>query len=534
MAEIFRAKQLGARGFEKIVVIKRILHHLSEDPEFVAMFEDEAKIAAQLNHANIVQIYELGEVESQLYITMEYVEGKNLRDLTRAIQGKNLHLSVEQSLYVVSEVLKGLDYAHRKTDSQGQALEIIHRDMSPQNVILSYEGEVKILDFGIAKAASKISRTEAGVLKGKFSYMSPEQASGSPIDQRSDLFACGVILYELLTSERLFRADTDTETLDRVRKGIVPKPSEKNRHVDEDLDQIVLKILDREPDRRYQTAQEILSAIQSYTSSRGMTYGSHDLAVFMRTCFQGNIEEERANLRAALEQVPSHIPPEVKGVQTHIAFKSPELDSADEDTHERAKHSPGGKVKRTSSFLKWATGFLFLITIGLFLWTYKLDLERNPPQDDPPKQIVITPKEPEESAPAEKQVSTDEPVPAKEPTPKETETQPEAENNPNIPIFDELQIPDVKQQRPQSPPPPQSKKYGRIDLIAPVEGSAIVFIDDEELGEVPGPKARGIKLEVGEHDLRCETKNFTYQGTISVQEGQRESIRCQELIQNEP
>jgi len=304
MAEIFKAKQSGVRGFEKILVIKKILQGLSDDPEFVEMFEDEAKIAAQLNHANIVQIYELGEIENTLYITMEFVEGKNLRDVTRAISGKGLHLSIPQSIYIISEVLKGLDYAHRKKDSQGVPLQIIHRDMSPQNIVLSYEGEVKILDFGIAKAASKISKTEAGVLKGKFSYMSPEQASGRPIDQTTDIYACGVILHELLSSERLFRAETDMETIERVKQANVHPPSEKNSSIPKELDGVVLNALQRSPEKRYQTAGEMLSDLVQVAQHQNFALNSQELSAFLRTLFSESIKLERKLLKQSLAQIP--------------------------------------------------------------------------------------------------------------------------------------------------------------------------------------------------------------------------------------
>ncbi|MGA0164051.1 MAG: serine/threonine protein kinase, partial [Bdellovibrionota bacterium] len=329
MAEIFRAKQSGARGFEKIVVIKKILQHLGDDPEFVSMFEDEAKIAAQLNQANIVQIYELGEVNENLYIVMEYVEGKNLRDVIRALSTKNLQLSIPQTVFIVSEILKGLDYAHRKTDSQGRALEIVHRDMSPQNVIVSYEGEVKILDFGIAKASSKLSKTEVGVLKGKFSYMSPEQASGRLISQSTDLYAVGVMLHEMLTGQRLFRADTDMETLERVRQAIVPKPSEKNASIPQELDQIVLKALQRDESKRFVNAGEFLGALTEFSFNHKMSYNSQGMASFLKTLFASNIEKERQALQRSLKEKPLEDQSVAKNIKTHIAFKSPQLQSSE-------------------------------------------------------------------------------------------------------------------------------------------------------------------------------------------------------------
>ena len=203
MAEIFKAKQFGPGGFEKVLVVKRILSHLSEDPDFVKMFHDEAMISSKLNHSNIVHVYEFGKIRNNYFLAMEYCEGKDLKTVMKKCQELGRPLPIEYAAYIIHEVCKGLDYAHRKKDENDQEMNILHRDISPSNIMISYdEGEVKIADFGIAKAQDASYHTKAGVLKGKFEYMSPEQASGLPVDRRADIYACGIVFYEMLTIQK--------------------------------------------------------------------------------------------------------------------------------------------------------------------------------------------------------------------------------------------------------------------------------------------------------------------------------------------
>jgi serine/threonine protein kinase len=225
MAEVFKAKTFGVEGFERIVAVKRILPNIAEDEEFITMFIDEAKISVQLTHANIAQIYELGAINNSYFIAMEYIPGKDMRAIFERCRKKGEPAPIPLSCYVVSKLCEGLDYAHRKKDGMGRDMNIVHRDVSPQNVLISYEGEVKVIDFGIAKAAGKATKTQAGILKGKFGYMSPEQVRGLPIDRRSDIFSTGIVLYELLTNERLFHGESDFSTLEKVRNVEILPPS---------------------------------------------------------------------------------------------------------------------------------------------------------------------------------------------------------------------------------------------------------------------------------------------------------------------
>ena len=296
MAEVWRGKVFGAGGFERLVAIKRILPNIAEDEEFISMFQDEAKISVQLTHANICQIYELNRIGPSLYIAMEYVPGKDLRSIFERARKKGEPPPVPLVCYVIGKLCEGLDYAHRKKDSYGRELNVVHRDVSPQNVLISFEGEVKVIDFGIAKAAGKVTKTQAGILKGKFGYMSPEQIRGLPLDRRSDVFAIGVCLYELLTGERLFVGESDFQVLEKVRKAEVLPPSTYNRKIPEALERIVLKALSRDPEARFQYASELGDELQRFLITSDSIFSRKDLMQYMKSTFAEEVERERARI----------------------------------------------------------------------------------------------------------------------------------------------------------------------------------------------------------------------------------------------
>jgi len=282
MAELSKAKRTGVEGFQKIVAIKKILPHLADDEDFITMFADEAKLAAQLNHPNIIHIYDLGKIKAGGYfIAMEYVDGRDLRAIELSARELGVPLPVPLAVYIASKVASALDYAHRRRDADGRELNIVHRDVSPQNILISYEGDIKLCDFGIAKAASKASKTQSGALKGKMQYMSPEQAWGRPIDRRSDLFSLGVVLHELLTGERLFRGDTDINILEKVRNAEVAPPSRSNPEVSQSLDAVVMKGLAKDPDERYANASDMLRDLDSVLYSYTPAPGSADIAIYL-------------------------------------------------------------------------------------------------------------------------------------------------------------------------------------------------------------------------------------------------------------
>src|SRR5689334_10513227 len=297
MAEVFKAKAFGVEGFERLVAVKRILSNIAEDEEFITMFIDEAKIAVQLQHANIAQIFDLGKVDDSYFIALEYVHGKDLRgifDHLHADEGALMPMA--QACFIVMQVCEGLDYAHNKRDAQGRELNLVHRDVSPQNVLLGYEGEIKLVDFGIAKAAGKASKTQAGILKGKFGYMSPEQVRGLPVDRRSDIFSLGIVLYELLTGERLFVGESDFSTLEKVRNVEILPPSSFNKKIPAELERIALKALAKDVEDRYQNAIDLHDDLQAFLYSVGEFYSRKDLSAWMKKTFTTELAEQTAKL----------------------------------------------------------------------------------------------------------------------------------------------------------------------------------------------------------------------------------------------
>jgi serine/threonine-protein kinase len=257
MAEVFRAESEGLQGFRKQVAIKRVLPNLSSKKKFISMFLDEARLSAQLSHSNCVQVFDIGVGDSAFFIVMEFVDGGNLKSIIEHIKKTGRDFPVEAAVYICLDICKGLAYAHELTDSSGVPLHIVHRDMSPPNVLITKHGEIKIVDFGLAKANSQLEKSEPGIIKGKFSYLAPEAAMGQDVDARTDIFAIGIMLWELLAGQRLFLGDTDFQTVKKVQAAVVPSISQINKKVPKDLETIIGKALAREPAARYQTARDL-------------------------------------------------------------------------------------------------------------------------------------------------------------------------------------------------------------------------------------------------------------------------------------
>ncbi len=286
MAEVWRARAKGLAGFEKILVIKKVLDNLAKDDEFIKLFIDEARIAVQLLHVNIVQVFDLGAVDGTYYMAMEYVHGMDLSRLVT--RGRHLGpFPVPLALFVQTEVLKALDFAHARTDEEGEPLRIVHCDISPQNVLISYAGEVKITDFGISRAAFQAEGLH-DVIRGKYAYMSPEQVDGKELDGRSDIFSMGIVLYELLTGRRLFKAKTRDETLARVRRAEVPSPRAYRPEISEDLEALLLRALSRDAKDRYDRASDWVEQLQQLMVREGHRATNNDLAVYMKDVIEAH------------------------------------------------------------------------------------------------------------------------------------------------------------------------------------------------------------------------------------------------------
>jgi serine/threonine protein kinase len=296
MAEIFKAKTFGVGGFENLLVIKRILAHLSENDQFVRMFMDEAKVSALLQNSNIVRIYDFGKLRTNYFIAMECVEGKDVKLILRKLAERRKLLPREFAVYIAMEAAKGLDYAHKRTTLQGQPLNIVHRDVSPSNLLVSYHGEVKVADFGIVKAANTVESTDAGTLKGKFEYMSPEQAQGLELDRRSDIFSLGIILWEMLTGRRAFKSESEIRTLERIKTVDIEYPSAVNPQVPARLDEIVMRALAKDPDDRHQDARELHADLIEFLYPASPDLTQQSLAHFMTELFSEETSRERDRL----------------------------------------------------------------------------------------------------------------------------------------------------------------------------------------------------------------------------------------------
>ena len=293
MAEIYLARTRGLAGFEKQLVLKVIQPDLAGNDQFVQMLVDEAKIAVGLNHPNIAQTFDLGKISGCYFISMEYVDGADFFQILKGLSDMDVDIPVDAALHAVHEALTGLDYAHKKIDADGKPLHIIHRDISPQNILLSRHGEVKIVDFGIAKAANLSHKTRAGVIKGKLIYMSPEQAWGDTVDQRADIFSAGIVLYEALTMGSLYLEKNPAKLLERVRNATIDPPSTRRPEIPPELDQIVMRALVPAPAERYQTAAAFAEAVQGYQRRTAPDYTEQDLGDLVEAVLSGEKPKPR-------------------------------------------------------------------------------------------------------------------------------------------------------------------------------------------------------------------------------------------------
>jgi eukaryotic-like serine/threonine-protein kinase len=312
MAEVFLAVQAGLEGFEKRLAIKRIRPHLSGEEAFLRMFLNEAKLAAQLQHPNIVQIYDLGRIGDAYFIAMEYVQGRDMSRVIPKCERLGIQFPIEYAVQVGTNALDGLYHAHTKCDADGKPLNIVHRDVTPENIMVGWNGAVKILDFGIAKATTQADQTKAGEIKGKLSYMSPEQAMGKTLDARSDIFSTGIVLYEWLTGYKLFTGENEMAILKSIIDGKIYPPSYFREDIPEGLEQILMKALAKDREHRYQSARDMQLDLTEWLSHHEFAPSSAHLANFMKQLFQDEIAAEQrafAQSAALVRRTPTPPPP---------------------------------------------------------------------------------------------------------------------------------------------------------------------------------------------------------------------------------
>ncbi|MCP3099963.1 serine/threonine protein kinase [Myxococcus sp. K15C18031901] len=305
MAEIFLANQEGEDGRETSVVIKRIRPHLSKHAAFVKMFLNEARLAAQLNHPNVVQIHDLGKIAESYFIAMEYVAGRDMRRVVPKAEALGIPFPLVYAVKIASCVCAGLHHAHTKVDLYDNPLNIVHRDVSPENIVVAFDGSVKILDFGIAKAANQVGQTRTGEIKGKLSYMSPEQCLGKTLDCRSDVFSLGVVLYEWLTGFKLFTGESEVAVMRSITEGKIYAPSYFREDLPEKVEAILMKALERDRDRRYQSAEEMQRDLDAFLDAYDFTPTPLHLANFIKQLFEEELQEEQRRHRARAATAPT-------------------------------------------------------------------------------------------------------------------------------------------------------------------------------------------------------------------------------------
>jgi serine/threonine protein kinase len=301
MAEVYRARRVDTSADKALFAVKVMRPQLAREARFIDMFHREGKLAMMLRNRCIVETLEIGQHDGRHYISMEYIGGRDLTQVLRRCQETQQRIPVPHAVYIAARIAEGLHFAHTLAGPDGRPLNIVNRDVSPSNVRLSYDGDVKLLDFGIAQALMKFT-SEIGILKGKFSYMSPEQIRGMPLDARTDVFSAGIILHEMLTTEKLFRGDTEFALMEKVRKAEVPPPSNFNRRVTPELDAISLKALARDVADRYQTAAQLAADLDALIA--GYRFDPKELRQFMRQLFRKEYQKELEDTQLAMEAEP--------------------------------------------------------------------------------------------------------------------------------------------------------------------------------------------------------------------------------------
>jgi serine/threonine protein kinase len=406
MGEIWLAERKGYSGFSKRVVIKTILEAFSDDPELVEMFLEEGRIAAGLTHPNIAQTFDLGKVGSVYYIAMEYVAGKDLRNILLSNIERRQHIPLNLVLRIVSQTCEGLYYAHNWTHPDGHKAGVIHRDISPQNILVTFDGTVKVVDFGIAKAAHRVGKTRSGVLKGKYAYMAPEQVRGQGADHRIDLWALGVVMYELCTSRRLFKRDSEMATLDAVMEAQVPSITRLDGSIPASVERVLMKALAKNPDRRYRDAREMQMALEEVMLAENLPASSAHLSAYLEKLFQGQ-EELKPGSISRMDRQMECLPSAVDKDERELERTRPFTPGLDLDSVSRKVDLPtrnllvpgraGARRPRLSPAVFWLG--VGLVAVGLSALAFWLVMGRAPePTDQAAEGLTLGPPEAGEPA----------------------------------------------------------------------------------------------------------------------------------------
>ena len=391
MATVYVARQIGAAGFERLVVVKRVHPHLLSNREFYDMFRDEARVAAMLHHPNVVPVTDVVEADGELFLVMEYVDSIALSTLMKAAHDLGARLAPSAVARVLADSLAGLHAAHEALDMRGQRLEIVHRDFSPQNVIVGADGSSRLIDFGVAKARHRLTETRSGSLKGKYGYMSPEQAKAQPVDRRADLFSAGVVLWEALTGTRLFRGENEFDTIRRIVEGPIPAPSSIAPAVPRELDAVVQRALAREREKRFQSAPEFVEALEAACPPAP----TRDLAAIVKAYCGDRLDSRRATLQGMLDgqieplsesRIPLGVGPDAATSASSPSSRRRLVEGhADEGTEGQiaATHDAPSPRRRSPAAL-WIGAAAAVVGVAVVLGGVALWSSRNPAGTQPP------------------------------------------------------------------------------------------------------------------------------------------------------
>lgn len=555
MAEVYRAKMTGVEGFQKLVAVKCILPAYTSRREFAEMFVDEAKLAAELVHPNIIQIQQLGRIADQLYIAMELVHGRDLRHLMQRAREPKRPLPVEFAAYVASQAALGLDYAHHKADMSGRPLNLIHRDVSPQNLLVGYEGRVKVVDFGIARADVREHKTNIGILKGKIAYMAPEQVQDGPLDRRTDLFALGLVLHEMLAGRPVFEGSDQFQTIERIRHAKVPDVRDFRPDVPDELAEIVARALAADPDARFSTGAMMAEALTSLLIRGRTIFSSKHAQEVMGELYPDEIAELPGRLQRYAQVDTAHCIRRIAATGELYSQKAADswLDDSDSrrdpttnlfDAAESESTRPGaadepdpGQTLMTaapsldvpsktsspsqpaSSRLQKLAAALALLTAALLTATIYVLVDGSPPADggegavagpsEAPQPVEI--QETKDGTPGATQSATVSPEPVELSNGSSLDASDSKRRDPGAVIAPV--IPASKQPPParsSTPPPRKSKgEYGYISIRASGVPAAKVAVDGTPLGYSPVIQHR---LRTGKHTLTVVEDNNGAEG----------------------
>lgn len=397
MAEVFLARMSGFGGFAKLLVIKRILPHLNDDPEFHEMFLNEGRVTARLNHSNICQVYELGEVDGEVFLAMEYLEGLPWYDLVPLLpRGRGVELRVTAT--VLGQICEGLRFAHEHTDVDGEPMPIVHRDVSPQNLFITNEGVCKLLDFGVSKVLTEGSRTRSGMLKGKLPYMAPEQIRGEPIDARADVFSMGIVLWEALTGGRLFQRDSDYQIWKAITEEEVPRVTSRVPGLPMAIDTVIARALERDVTRRYPTIRAFAVELREVADRAGGTFDAATLGQIMKSLGAGKLAEKNERISRAIGRpTRASDPPPLPAAIT----QPPPMIEPSVTQHSIALRDASVKLRRKGRSWRIAivvAALAIALGAGAALWTHRKPAAVTEAQRDANVVLAVTPSDAEQVA----------------------------------------------------------------------------------------------------------------------------------------